>query len=245
MVRFLSFPPSLLGGRTFRTQWRLISMSIARETPASDVPAISKIEPIRVWDHAEGRGTWVLPALSHTEAIPTLWKILDLIRSDWTEAAAALSIPDNCTDISSKACFHLDALEYLKPRFIQCLFSYINFFFTLENGFQVLLSELGDLNHELGLKLKIPKSPKRPPYIEKIWLVRNHTVVHWGGPGKKHELDSRAGRLWGFSWPGDRPDEPSVRQPIVSWSSGSCFESYSGNTRFLYELPQKMGWAVR
>jgi hypothetical protein len=181
-------------------------MSIAQEILGSDVPAISKIAPIRVWDHGERRGTWVLPDLSHTEAIPTLWKILDLIRSDWTQAAAAVSLPENCNEFSSKASFHLDALESLKPRFVQCLFSYINFFFTLENGFQVLLSELGTLNHELDLKLKVPKAPKRPAYIEKLWLVRNHTVVHWGGPEKKHELDSRAGRLWAFSWPGDATD---------------------------------------
>ena len=62
----------------------------------------------------------------------------------------------------------MDALESLKPRFIQCLFSYINFFFTLENGFQVLLSELCELNSELGLELKAPKRPKRTAYIHKL-----------------------------------------------------------------------------
>jgi hypothetical protein len=56
------------------------------------------------------------------------------------------------------------------------------------------------------LNLEIPKWPKRTQYIEKLRLVRNNTVVHWGGPDKKYEIDSQAGRLWGFSWPGDAVD---------------------------------------
>jgi hypothetical protein len=40
----------------------------------------------------------------------------------------------------------MEALERLKPRFVQCLFSYINFFFTLENGFAVLFDELREID---------------------------------------------------------------------------------------------------
>src|SRR5438445_9194163 len=180
-------------------------MSTAQQLPALDAPAFSMIPPIRVWDHREGGGTWILPSLSHTEGIPTLWQILHLIRSDWAKAAADFSIPDDCAGNSAKALCHLDAFESLKPRYIQCLFSYINFFFTLENGFRILFSELGELNHELGLKLAVPKRPKRPAYIEKLWLVRNYTVVHWGGPNKICDLDSRTVRLWCLSWSSDAP----------------------------------------
>ena len=73
-------------------------------------------------------------------------------------------------------------------------------------SFKIVLSEFGKLDRELGLKLDVPKHPKRPPYIDKLRRVRNSTVVHWGGSEKKHQLDSQAGRRWGFSWPGDATD---------------------------------------
>ncbi len=177
-------------------------MSVTQTTSPPAAPAISQIERIRVWDHREGGGTWILPSLSTTEAIPTLWQVLHLINSDWHNAATDNSMPQDNAEGSELALWQMDALETLKPRYIQCLFSYINFFFTLENGFQVLLSELGEVNHELSLRLPMPKRPKRTAYINKLRRVRNYTVVHWGGPHNKNELDSCAGRYWGFSWPG-------------------------------------------
>ncbi len=81
----------------------------------------------------------------------------------------------------------------------------MNFFFTLENRFRVLLSERGKLNRELNLRLPVPKEPKRTAYITTLRLVRNHTVVDWGGPKGKNHLDSCAGRQRGFSWPSTAP----------------------------------------
>jgi hypothetical protein len=159
---------------------------------------LHKISPIRVWDHKDN-GTWTLPSLDHVEVIPTLWLILNEIDRDWKNYAAhysysALKNPD----IDKAVCF-VHAVDELKPKYILCLFSYINFFFTLENGLSIFYDELKDLKDELSLRLKIANKPKRVPYIEKLRLVRNNTVVHWGGPDKKHDLDSKAGRLWGFS----------------------------------------------
>ncbi len=199
-------------------------------SPEPSALAISKIAPVRVWDHRDGGGTWLLPSLSHTEIIPTLWQILYLIQSDWGQAAACFAVPHEAVDDSEMAFSQMNALESLKPRYIHCLFSYINFFFTLENGFQVLLTELGQLNNELQLRLDVPKRPKQPAYVEKLRRVRNNTVVHWGGPAKKNELDSRAGRFWGFSWPGGSSD-------LTDLAFGN--ESLQGaNDRVLHPIPK-------
>jgi hypothetical protein len=189
-------------------------MSTTEKLAEYAAPAISKISPICVWDHREGGGTWNIPSLDYAEGIATLWQILHLIPSDWARAAADFPLPNN----SAKALYHLDALDSLKPRYIQCLFSYINFFFTLENGFQVVLTELGEINCELGLNIAIPEAPERPAYIKKMRLVRNKTVVHWGEPEKNQTPDSQAGRLWGFSWPGDTADLKRIK------GSGVFFE---------------------
>jgi hypothetical protein len=164
---------------------------------------VSKIGPIRVWDSAGGGGTWILPSLSHTEIIPTFWIILHQIVSDWTDAAGQYALSAQASSTVDKATFLFDTFELLKPRFIQCLFAYINFFFTLEKGFEVFYDELKRINYELGLKIKPEKKPTWPAYVKKMRRVRHYTVVHWGDPKGNHELDSRAGRNWGFSYPGD------------------------------------------
>lgn len=160
---------------------------------------LHKIWPIRVWDHSNNRA-WSLPALSNIEVIPTFWVILHQINNDWKDQALKFSYPTGSDHNISKDEFLFDALDELKPRYIQCLFSYINFFFTLENGYSIFHGELKSFKDELSLRLKVPKKPKRNPYIEKLQLIRNHTVVHWGGPDKKYDIDSRAGRYWGFSF---------------------------------------------
>jgi hypothetical protein len=141
-----------------------------------------------------------VPGLSHADIVPTLWVILHQIEADWRELAMSYVYegPDDDRDARSSFCF--DTYEALRPRYVQCLFSYISFFYLLENGFTVLYDELKDLAFTLNLRFKMPRKPKRPEYIKKLRRVRNHTVVHWGGPDKKSHLNSRAGRMWGFSW---------------------------------------------
>lgn len=173
------------------------------ETMHSSGLEVAKIWPIRVWGK---NGVWSLPSLSHIEVIPTLWTILHQIDSDWKNYAASYSYSGLKRLYVSKNVFFTYAFEELKPRYIQCLFSYINFFFTLENGLSIYYDELKLLKDELALKLKIAKKPKRNAYVEKLRLVRNTTVVHWGGPDKKHDVESRAGRSWGFSWASDADD---------------------------------------
>ncbi|MBI5294621.1 MAG: hypothetical protein HY869_04030 [Chloroflexi bacterium] len=165
---------------------------------------LPNIWPIRVWDNQEGGGgTWVLPSLNHMEVIPTLWIILQQIIDDWKKYSAEFSFTSVNDPNISKIEFQFNTFDELEPRFINCLFSYINFIFLLENGFDVMFDELKGLAKELDLPIKIPKKPKRNAYIQRLRLVRNHTVVHWGGPKNKDYIDSRAGRNWGFSIPTD------------------------------------------
>jgi hypothetical protein len=177
---------------------------------------ISKVKSIRVWDHSPNGGTWALPGLSHRGIIPTLWTILFQLENDWLEEAGKYVYMGNLEDDLSRTTFLLEALEALRPRYIQCLFSYINFFFLLENGFGVLYAELRQLARQLNLPLKLGKKPKREEYIEKLRRVRNHTVVHWGGPDKKHDLNSRAGRMWGFAWSNTATDLKEIEFGFLS-----------------------------
>lgn len=162
---------------------------------------LPKIYPIRVIDNSLNRA-WSLPGLSHLDIIPTFWSILFQIQNDWKTEVEKYSLPLK-TDQETLLISTTEISIELEPRYIQCLFSYINFFFTLENGYSVLHSELKGLMHELGLHLPTIKRPKRCPYLEKMHRVRNFTVVHWGGPEKKSDINSAAGRLWGISYKND------------------------------------------
>jgi hypothetical protein len=167
---------------------------------------IAKVQAIRVWDHGPKGGTWTLPGLSHRGIMPTLWIILHQLESDWRDVAQEHPYTGDPGDELARSSFLHDALNRITPRYIQCLFSYVNFFCLLENGFGVLYDELRQLNRELDLKLKVAKKPRRNEYIEKLRRVRNNTVVHWGGPAQKHDLDSRAGRMWGVALPSAATD---------------------------------------
>ena len=161
---------------------------------------IAQVQAIRVYDHGPKGGIWVLPGLSHRHIIPTLWTILHQLEADWEDIAQGHVYAGDPADDLARFAFLHATLEMLESRYIQCLFSYINFFCLLENGFGVLYDKLKVVSHELKRRLKLPKKPKPTEYVQRVRRVRNHTVVHWGGPGLKHQLDSRAGRMWGFAW---------------------------------------------
>ena len=128
-----------------------------------------------------------LPGIDYIEAIPTCWKILDDLVIDWEIAASKYTF-SQIQNVNEKMTYALYAMDELKPKYILCLFSYINFFFLLENGYKYIFHELLKLSFQLKLNLKIPKSPKRNKYIMKMRLVRNHTVIHWGGLDNKDKL---------------------------------------------------------
>lgn len=163
----------------------------------------SKLEgiwPINVIDH-EMPGAWVTPDASTLGNIPLLRKILDQIVQDWKSEAAKYNLP-----ASRRARDHVrstlffDAVDMIIPRFIQSLFSYIVFFFMVENGYHLVYSRLNKLNDDLGLHLPHGRLPQRTEFRERLWLVRNFSVAHWSGTENKRRLDSSAGRDWGIFW---------------------------------------------
>jgi hypothetical protein len=159
---------------------------------------------------------WMLPSLDYLDAVPTLWIILHQIIDDWTRYTNELSYV-NYRNINPDRENHLLwAFNELQPRYINCLFSYINFFFLLENGFDVLFREIKDIAKELKLTIKTPKKPKRTNYLDRVRMVRNYTVVHWGGPDQNMHIDSRAGRYWGLSYPLDTDTLEDIRFGHVS-----------------------------
>lgn len=161
--------------------------------------SLPKIYPIRV---SNEKATWITPSLDHIFIIPTFWTILHNIVRDWEEAALKYPFPPDL-NTGERINYEMYAFDELEPQYIQCLFSYINFYFTLENGLNIFYDELKRLHYELGLSEKMPKKPKRDLYIDKLWRVRVFTVVHWGGPDKKHKLNSIAGRSWGLAYKND------------------------------------------
>lgn len=166
---------------------------------------VPQIGIIRAWRYGENGGAWTHPGLSPSN-FQTLWIILHQIEQDWIEAVQKID-PKKYEDDPNLQSF--DAYREIEPRYIQNLFSYINFFFLLETGFKTLADELKELSQNLDLKIKTENIPEHCAYIKKLKLVRNKTVVHWGEKkaGKmseeqanRHKKNTSAGRRWGAYW---------------------------------------------
>ena len=142
---------------------------------------------------SNAKAIWSLPSAPVVGNIPVLLQILDRIVEDWKTEVSFYKKNLNKKATDEMVAF-VSAMVDLKPRFIQCLFSYIMFFFSLENGYNLVYSQLNSLNRELNLKIGHGKPPKRTSLINKMWLIRNYSVAHWAGTEKKENLDSIAGR---------------------------------------------------
>ena len=188
--------------KLFGFDYSLLKPKRLSEILAESELQITNFSPIRVWDD-NIRGTYVYPSLSHWENFPDLIKILNTIDDDWKKVVRNYTFPFQNIFKNQKVTYMFSAYEKLRPQFIFYLFSYINFFFTLDYGFKGLYKELQELNYKLKLNYKFPKQPKWNDYIKKLRLVRNKTVVHWGDPNNAKGPDTSAGKMWGFSFPAD------------------------------------------
>jgi hypothetical protein len=157
----------------------------------------AKFSPASVWDYAN-RVTWTVPTSPVSINIPVLWKILDQVVGDWHLAAEEHQMAGSAESDEKRLSFLTNAIESVKPRFIQCLFSYISFFFMLENGYHFIYSELNELNMTPALRLPHRKPPEQPEFIENLWAIRNYSIAHWAGTEQKKRIDSAAGRGWGM-----------------------------------------------
>lgn len=158
---------------------------------------LAEFSSIRVWDD-EREATWAIPASPVSTNIAVLWKILDQVVSDWQLAASEYRLPSSVTSDEERITFLARAIKGVRPRFIQCLFSYITFLFMLENGYHFIYSELNEINKTPGLRLSHGKPPKHPELVRNLWAIRNCSIAHWAGTEKKGQIDSAAGRGWGM-----------------------------------------------
>lgn len=183
-------------------------------SPPKAAVRLPNVRPIRVFDE-KLPGYWMLPGMSYSYSIPTIWSALELSVDDWINAAESNRFDKSLEEDAAMEQQFL-IFDRLLPRYILCLFSYTHNFFLLENGYQILFDEIKRIPMEFGERLKVPKRPKRPEYIERLRLVRNKTMTHWGGPDDRHHIDSRAGRQWGFSTPSA---DDSLRRTAFGYES--------------------------
>ncbi len=160
---------------------------------------IPRIWGIEVWDN-ERLTVHTVPSGPVLQNIPVLWEILNLIVQDWKSAAA---VGDSLKKLGSKQerlSLFGQLLRQLKPRIFSCFFSYITFFFMLENGYRYVYSELNHLNRELRLTLAHDKPPKHNRFLGDLWKVRNDSIAHWAGTQRKALAHSIAVDNWGFGF---------------------------------------------
>lgn len=155
---------------------------------------LSKLQPIRFFDD-KAPGTATIPDEGVLHTIPLLWKILEQIATDWETEAG--KYPPNTTPEPAS-----EALEQIKPRFVQYVFSYIIFFFMLDQAYAFAYYQLNALNRELDLKVHHGKPPKETEFIKRLWAIRNRSIAHWAttdkGLDEIYSTNSIAGRHWGM-----------------------------------------------
>ncbi len=157
------------------------------------------IWPVNVTDSSR-QAMRSVPSPSSLGNIPFLRNILETIVKDWVDDCGVYA------KLWGKDREHmLDIIDEIKPRFIQRLFSYITFFFMVENGYYLVYSQLNSLNNDLALKIKHGKPPKKAELIYRLRRVRNWSIAHWSDTEKRHEKNAIAGRMLGVNWKKDDP----------------------------------------
>jgi hypothetical protein len=128
--------------------------------------------------------------------IPLLWTILDLVCADWEhEVAPRQRACDLAETTDQRIIFSCKAFADLEPSFLKCLFSYISFFVSLEHAYDLFYRGLNHLNRLPLFQVRHPKPPKRDSYIDRVHLVRDIALVHFGS-NNATEADAASGLLW-------------------------------------------------
>jgi len=122
-------------------------------------------------------------------------------------------------------------IERIKPRYIQCLFSYIMFFLLLEDAYHTFYRCLNGLNRAASLSVKHDKEPKPPALYGKVKLIRNKAIAHYGGGiPRDADPDSLVALQWDFGW--SLADRDSIRLEDM-WFGGiqlGLVDTRSGKT---------------
>lgn len=166
--------------------------------------------------------------------------MLEQVVQDWKETSKEFSSLNHARENTPVP----ESFAWLKPRLFKSLYSYVIFFFMLENGYYFVYSELNRVNNDLGLRIKHRRPPKRTEFINSLWKIRNFTIAHWASTEKNVVTDSVAGRQWGYSFGHSSSFDKWAEfiEDIVPGFSGvaiaSIPETHKRCTRYLVEFDQ-------
>jgi hypothetical protein len=154
--------------------------------------AVAQRNPVGVWSTT---GAWAIPTVQGS--VPELWRILNRVLQAWrcetvrAKESLAPLIPGADVDLEG-----FDRLTALRWPFIQAFFTYITFFFMLENAYRLLYSHLNRLNREIEANAAHNKLPQRTAYIDLLWHIRNQSIAHFAST-ERPSPDSSAGTMLG------------------------------------------------
>lgn len=140
--------------------------------------------------------TWKQPKPALYTNIFMLWRILELIFQDWERAVEPFQNNiDNSPTESEKISQIGRAFLELPTYYFKCLFSYVTFFISLENAYELFYEELNKINKKQIFRIKHHKKPLRNNYIKKVRNVRNISIAHIGSK-EVPRIDAKAGMAW-------------------------------------------------
>jgi hypothetical protein len=148
-------------------------------------------------DNKKNKSHWRKPKPALYSNIPMLWDILKSIEIDWKREAEPFQVCIDKSTSKNEQLFSVGkAFIGLQPHYLKCLFSYVMFFVSLENTYDLFYRELNTLNRKPVFNVKHNnKKPKRNNYIKKVRLIRNISIAHIGS-SKINRIDSKAGMTW-------------------------------------------------
>ena len=119
-----------------------------------------------------------------------------MIVQDWQHEVTPLqAFIDSASDENESLVHALHAFSALQPLYFKCLFSYVMFFVSLEEGYARFYEQLNVLNRKPFLQVKHAKKPNPTAYIKKIRRIRNLSIAHMHSR-RASSADSAAAAMW-------------------------------------------------
>jgi hypothetical protein len=163
---------------------------------------------VLVWS---ATGAWEIPTVQGS--IPELWRILNRVLEGWRREVVLAK--ETLAPLNPEASIDLQGFERLRALhwpFVQAFLTYVTFFFMLEGAYQLLYSHLNRLNRDVEAFAVHRKLPKRTPYVERLWHIRNHSIAHFAST-ERQSPDHSAGAMLDVSTgtKEGRPDLDGIR----------------------------------
>jgi len=169
---------------------------------AKDKTRLMSIGIIKCHDFKSSRNRFV-PRYHLYDNIEMIWGFLEDTVSECLKRSAPYQEKINSSfRVGNISYFDLEALHSLPRYYIKYLFTYVFFFGALTEVYEVFYDDLKNLNDELHkehqLRIKLPKMPKKTPYIEKVKKIRNISITHVGKQNKKNPATSTVAANWKY-----------------------------------------------